>query len=270
MHTKKERGISVNSCDRFAKRKYEKFKFMFKFKFSRLQFPVILLLSVLFINKMYAGSGSGNLYFGKNISEAYKSIKELTPPPFEDSLSSSMLLPAPEPKLLPKRMSFMEKFLWGENGEVRKIGLLPELTPKERIHELHIRRTMLTAHQIGGFTTLALMLSAAYFGQRVIDGNRHMGDIHQILVTATMISYGVTGLLAILSPPPLIRRNEGGTVVIHKTLAWIHFAGMIITPILGSMIGGRRHFNINKAHFHQIAGYITTAVFTASVLVITF
>ncbi len=263
-----ERGFFNISCDNSAMIPLKgKIK---KHNYGSTLSMILIIISLSGIKYLYAHGSSNDLFYKKKISLAYSSVKELTPPPFEDSLSADLLLPTPKPKLLPKRISFMEKFLWGENGFVRNVGLVPALTPDERINELHIRRTMLTAHQIGGFTTLALMISAAYFGQRVIDGNRHMGDIHQTLVTATMISYSLTGLLAILSPPPLIRRDEGGTVVIHKTLAWIHLAGMIITPILGSMIGGRRHFNINKAHFHQVAGYITTAVFTASMLVITF
>jgi hypothetical protein len=175
-----------------------------------------------------------------------------------------------QPRLLPDNMSFMEKFLWGEGGLIRKIGLVAPLSPEEREYELSIRRTMLTTHQMLGFATLALMLTADYFGQQVIDGNRHLGDTHQSFVTATIVSYSLTGLLAILSPPPLIRRDEASTTTIHKTLAWIHVAGMILTPILGSMIGGRRHFNINKAHYHQIAGYITTAVFASAMIVVTF
>ena len=173
-------------------------------------------------------------------------------------------------KLLPDKMSFMEKLLWGEEGLTRNIGIVGPLSPEERENELTIRRTMLTAHQIGGFATLALMLSADYFGQRVIDGKRRSGDTHQTLVTATIISYSITGLLAILSPPPLIRRDEESTTTVHKILAWAHFVGMIATPILGSMIGGRRHFNINKAHFHQIAGYITTGLLASAMIVVTF
>jgi hypothetical protein len=180
------------------------------------------------------------------------------------------LMAETEPKLLPENISFMENFLWGENGLTRKVGIVGSLSPQEREYELKIRRTMLTAHQIGGFATLAMMLTADYFGQRVIDGNRRMGDIHQSLVAATIISYSLTGLLAILSPPPLIRREESSTTTLHKTLAWIHVAGMVLTPILGSMIGGRRHFNIDKAHYHQIAGYITTAVFASAMIVVTF
>jgi hypothetical protein len=177
----------------------------------------------------------------------------------------------PKPRLLPKRISFMENALWGENGVLRKTGIVSPLTIEERKYELQIRRTMLTSHQIGGFTTLGLMIAASYFGQKRLDGNRKDGDIHQTLVTATIISYSITGLLAILSPPPLIRRDDFSTITLHKTLAWIHFAGMIITPILGSMIRGRhRMLNMDKAHLHQVSGYITTSVLAASMIVVTF
>jgi|GEM_PF-690849 len=184
--------------------------------------------------------------------------------------SADSLFAQPKPQLLPDKISFMENFLWGENGFVRTIGIEPPLTPQVRENEIHIRRTMLIAHQIGGFTTLALMWAAAYFGQRVIDGKRSLGGFHQAFVGATIASYTATGLLAVLSPPPLIRTGEGGTTGIHKILAWVHLAGMIITPILGSSIRHKRVFNMDQAHFHQVAGYLTTAVFTASMLVITF
>ena len=175
-----------------------------------------------------------------------------------------------EPKLLPDRMSFGEKFFWGKSGLFRELGIVGPLSLSERKNELKIRRTMLTAHQIAGFTTLALMWTTAYFGQRVIDGNRRLGDTHQAFVTATILSYALTGLLAVLSPPPLIRRDEVGTVTIHKTLAWIHLTGMILTPIIGGMIRHRHSFNMKAARFHQVAGYLTTATFTAAVLVIVF
>ena len=186
--------------------------------------------------------------------------------------SADSLYSQPKQQLLPDKISFMEKFLWGEDGLVRKIGIEPPLTAPVREHEIKIRRSMLIAHQIGGFTTLALMLAAAYYGQRTIDanGNRSLGRTHSSLIGLTIASYTATGLLAVLSPPPLIRGHEGGTTGIHKTLAWIHLLGMIVTPILANNIGGRRFFNMDKAHIHQISGYITTAVFATSMLVITF
>ena len=186
------------------------------------------------------------------------------------SVQSDSVFQTHKLKLMPDNMSFAERGLWGEEGLFRKISLVAPLSREERKYELDIRRTMLTAHQIGGFATLGLMLTTAYFGQRVIDGRRDLGDVHQGFVAATIASYSLTGLLAVLSPPPLIRRDESSTTSLHKTLAWVHLAGMIITPILGSMIGEHRQFHMDKAHYHQIAGYLTTAAFAASLIVITF
>lgn len=188
----------------------------------------------------------------------------------ENFADADSIPPARKPKLLPDKISFAENLLWGENGIVRGIGLAGPLTPEQRKYELHVRRTMLTIHQIGGFVTLASMIAAAYVGQRVIDGRRDLGDTHQKLVAFTIGSYSLTGLMAILSPPPLIRRDEESTTTLHKILAWAHVTGMIVTPILGSMIGGRRHLDTEKAHVHQIAGYITTAIFASAMIVITF
>ena len=179
-----------------------------------------------------------------------------------------------KPKLLPDNMSFLERGLWGENGFVRTIGLESSLSPQVRKHELEIRRVMLTAHQIGGFTTLGLMLATCYYGQKIIDGGvdgrRNYESTKNALVAATMGTYSLTALLSVLSPPPLIRRDESSTITLHKTLAWVHVAGMIITPILGSLINTNRVFHMDKAHFHQVAGYLTTAAFATAMIVITF
>ena len=177
-----------------------------------------------------------------------------------------------KPRLLPKNISFGENLFWGKEGLFRKVGLVAPLSLPERKYELKIRRSMLTAHQVAGFTTLALMWTSAYFGQKVIDGNRRLGDTHQAFVSATILSYTLTGLLGILSPPPMIRRDQESTVTLHKTLAWIHLLGMIITPLLAPHFHhhGGGGLDMKQAHFHQIAGYITTAVFTSAVLVIVF
>jgi len=164
-----------------------------------------------------------------------------------------------KPKLLPDNMSFMEKGLWGEHGLFRGIGLAPELTRESRKNELQLRRTMLSIHQIGGFTSLGLMLATCYYGQRIIDGGvqgrRDFQSTKNTLVFATITSYSLTALLSILSPPPMIRRDEISTTSIHKTLAWFHVAGMIVTPILGRYINTNRVFHMDRAHFHQIAAY---------------
>ncbi len=205
-----------------------------------------------------------------NLALAGSSGSDFSVPADTNKNNLADLFQTEEPKLLPDNISFGEKLFWGKNGLFRKTGIVAPLSLPERKYELRLRRTMLTTHQIAGFTTLALMYTTAYFGQRVIDGDRKLGDVHQSLAMATIISYSITGLLGVLSPPPLIRRDEESTVTLHKTLAWIHLAGMILTPIIGSMIRNRHTFNMSKAHFHQVAGYFTTAVFTAAVLVIVF
>jgi hypothetical protein len=187
------------------------------------------------------------------------------------NLSSDSLPPAPKRRLLPTNMSFMERTLWDETGLFRNMGLASRLTPEVRRSELSLRRTMLTAHLIGGLVTLGSMMTAAYYGQKIIDGNntRSYRDHHQLFVTTTIISYSATGLLAVLSPPPMIRRDEFSTTTLHKTLAWVHFAGMVITPIIGASIN-RHATSSQRAHFHQASGYITTAALAASLIVITF
>jgi hypothetical protein len=67
----------------------------------------------------------------------------------------------------------------------------------------------------------------------------------------------------------MIRRNEMSTTTIHKTLAWVHFAGMVLTPIIGLSV--KRHGTISDvAHFHQASAYITTAALATSLIIITF
>jgi len=179
------------------------------------------------------------------------------------------ITPPVKRKLLPDNMSFMEKGLWGERGIFRSLGIASELTPEVRKSELGLRRTMLTIHQIGGFVTLASIITAAYFGQKVIDGESGYRRNHQYAVATTITLYSVTGLLAALSPPPLIRRGEVSTITVHKTLAWVHFLGMVTTPILGKMIGRSGDY-YHQAHIHQISAYITTAALAASMIIVTF
>jgi hypothetical protein len=188
----------------------------------------------------------------------------------EEEVEADSLVHESHRRLLPPNMSIMEKWLWGENGLMRETGIVGPLSPQERKSELNLRRTMLTTHQIGGFVTLVFMWSAAYFGQKIVDGHPEYRRNHQYAVTGTIITYSATGLLAVLSPPPLIRRDEVSTTTIHKTLAWVHAAGMILTPILGGMVMHRRSTNLQIEHFHQFSGYITTAVFTASMITVTF
>ena len=188
-----------------------------------------------------------------------------------DSVSTDSARMAATNRLMPANISWMEKGLWGENGLIRKVGIASPLTPETRKSELALRRTMLTAHQIGGFITLGLMGFTVYYGQRTMNEGdpRNLRNIHANFVTASIISYSATGLLAILSPPPLIRRDEVSTTTIHKMLAWIHFAGMVVTPIIGASLHRSMSYD-RLVRFHQVSAYITTTALAASLIVVTF
>lgn len=237
--------------------------------FFRIFLIIFLSAPILFSQEL-----SSNLGLRNQTLQIPDSLTSFEPAPLSNSMVTDTTVQVIKPKLLPDKMSLMEKGLWGEHGILRGIGLAPELTRESRIQELQLRRTMLSIHQIGGFASLGLMLATCYYGQRIIDGGvegrRNFESTKKALVTATIATYSLTALLSILSPPPLIRRDEFSTTTLHKTLAWFHVAGMIITPILGSLINTHRAFHTDKAHYHQIAGYITTAIFASAMITVTF
>jgi hypothetical protein len=167
--------------------------------------------------------------------------------------------------LLPNRMGPMESFMWSEKGLMRKTFDMP-LTREQREKELGFRRTMLGLHQIGGFVTLAALIGTVALGQMTYNGNESMGDLHGAMAVTAITSYFTTATLAIFTPPPAIRRGEWSTVSTHKLLATVHFTGMMLTPLLGSMIEDNRDVRT----LHLVSGYTTTATFAAALLVVTF
>lgn len=201
--------------------------------------------------------------FASSMELEYELTHSLPSPP-QDSLK-----PIHRHPLLPSNISILESTVWGEDGLLRSTGIAPPLTPDERRAELQLRRTMLSIHQIGGFVTLGLMASTVYYGQLVYNGDRQYLRTHKTLVAATILSYTTTGLLALLSPPPYIRRDEVSTITVHKWFAWLHITGMIVTPIVGGML--RHSMNYNQlAKLHLISGYVTLGALTGAMVSVTF
>ena len=190
-----------------------------------------------------------------------------------DSLPVSVVR---RPRLLPENLGFFERNLWTEHGLFRSLGIASPLTPESRRSELKLRRTMLVAHEVSGFVTLGLMVTTVYYGQKVLNeyytsNYRPLLSKHTQFVDATIATYSITALLSLLSPPPVIRRDEISTVSIHRALAWVHVTGMILTPIIAAIAKkGRGATDMSVLRIHQISGYITTAAFAASMIVVTF
>ena len=67
------------------------------------------------------------------------------------------LIEVEKPVLLPERMIFTQRMLWGEKGLFRKTGI-SNLSIESREKELIVREKMLKAHQIIGYITFAGMI----------------------------------------------------------------------------------------------------------------
>ena len=110
-------------------------------------------------------------------------------------------------ELLPKRMIFTQRILWGEKGLMRKIKWSP-LNIEQREKELRIRRKMLKAHQAIGFVTLAGFIAQGIIGVQLYNGNYSNYKFHKTVGHLTSISYFTGAGLSLFSPPPLVKRYK--------------------------------------------------------------
>jgi hypothetical protein len=116
------------------------------------------------------------------------------------------------------------------------------------------RSHMLKMHQRYGLITLAPLI--ATIATSNLAAGHHptaMGrDIHGALGAVTGDLYFMTAYYA-LRAPTIPGTTTRGPIRLHKTLAWIHGPGMILTPILGAMAfaqenKGERVHGIAKIH----------------------
>lgn len=165
------------------------------------------------------------------------------------------------PPLLPERMMVTQKFLWGEKGILRKSGIAP-LNMEQRQKELKLRRTMLTAHQILGYTTLAAMIAQGIIGGKLYNGDYELYDLHKDMATVVNVGYFTTAGLSLFAPPPLINKKVKGfsSIKAHKTLATIHFSAMVATNI----------YKDKDRDIHKAAAYTAFGSYAMAVLVFKF
>jgi len=135
------------------------------------------------------------------------------------------------------------------------------------------RAHMLKMHQRFGLITLAPMVATiAVSGLASGKHSTATGrDIHGGLGAVTADLYFMTAYYAIRAPtvPGTATR---GQIRLHKTLAWIHGPGMILTPILGAMAysqenNGEKVHGIAKAH--AAVATVTYAAFGLAVASVT-
>lgn len=116
------------------------------------------------------------------------------------------------------------------------------------------RSHMLKIHQRMGLITAGPLLATIIVGAGA--GGRQPSsstrDLHAALGATTAGLYFTTAYFAIFAPK-IPGTETRGPIKLHKALAWVHGAGMILTPILGEMAfqqksRGEKVHGIAQAH----------------------
>ena len=169
--------------------------------------------------------------------------------------------------IAPKKMLFTQQLVWGTNGLLKnRYGSTQDLVERRKI-DLRIRRKMLQIHQIGGFVTLGGMLAQGIVGSQLYNGSYKLKQTHEALGAAVNLTYGLTAINALFTPPSTFKRDKKLTSIrLHKWLAIAHMSGMIATNILGTQIEN----NPSLKPYHRAAAYTSFVSLAAAMVVIKF
>ena len=180
----------------------------------------------------------------------------------EDLFNSLRQETVKDESLIPKRMIFTQRALWGNKGLLRKFGIF-SLNVEQREKELKLRRSMLKIHQIIGYLTLAGMVTQGFLGGKLYNNwERGLYNTHKTVGNLTSISYFTGAGLSLFAPPPLINKKSKGlsSIKAHKYLASVHLSAMLATNI----------FKKRNQQIHKISAYTAVGSFAAAVLVFKF
>lgn len=211
---------------------------------------------------LIASSGRGTASGQSTASEqSATSVQSTLSDPVMQSVPSGQV--SEELSLLPRHMMLTQRILWGEKGLMRNFKTF-ELSEAGRDREMEIRSKMLFAHEYLGYATLAAMAGECVVGIMLYNG-KNVSDLHEGLAGFTNTCYFSTAALALFTPPRMKDRPAGwSSAKLHKTLAVMHFAGMIATNILGGM----SEHNHTMAKYHRAAAIATFASYFAATVVI--
>ena len=180
---------------------------------------------------------------------------------FEDLINTE------KPSLLPEKMIFSQRILWGEKGLLRKTGIV-KLSLENREKELVIRERMLKAHQIIGYITFAGMIYQGILGGKLYNGDYSVYDTHKKLGNIVTASYFTGAALSLFSPPPLVNRKKEGlnNIRLHKILANVHVPAMVITNIYAD----KQYEKKSYKEIHKVSAYTAVASYTLAMVTIIF
>ncbi len=179
-----------------------------------------------------------------------------------DELMGDLESEAKPAELLPDRMLFSQRILWGENGLYRKVGFAPkDLTAESRDKELRARKIMFNVHQTTGLLAAGGMIAQAIIGPKLYKGDFGIRNLHEGVALGTNIAYGTTALLALTSPPPMVNRKKFDNIKLHKILSIVHFSGMVTTNILAHKADNGQ---VDK-RWHRAAAITTFGAYAAAI-----
>jgi len=169
--------------------------------------------------------------------------------------------------IAPKKMLFTQQLVWGTNGIFKnRYGSIEDPIERRKI-DLRIRRKMLQIHQIGGFVTLGGMVAQGIVGSQLYNGSYKLKQTHEALGAAINLTYGLTAINALFTPPSTFKRDKKLTSIrLHKWLAIAHMSGMLATNILASQIQN----NPSLKPYHRAAAYTSFVSLAAAMVVIKF
>jgi len=177
------------------------------------------------------------------------------------------LINTEKPSLLPEKMIFSQKLLWGEKGLFRKTGIV-KLSLENREKELIVREKMLKAHQIIGYITFAGMIYQGILGGKLYNGDYSVYNTHKKLGKIVTTSYFTGAALSLFSPPPLVSRKREGlnNIRLHKILANVHVPAMIVTNIYAD----KQYEKPSYKEIHKVSAYTAVASYTLAMVTIIF
>jgi len=132
------------------------------------------------------------------------------------------------------------------------------------------RSHMLKLHQQFGLITMiplaATVILGSFAGGKATSSTDRV--VHASLGGVTVVLYGTTAYYALFAPK-VSDAPTRGNIRLHKALAWVHGAGMILTPILGEMAyqqksQGEKVHGIASAH--GVVGITTLIAYGAAIL----
>ncbi|GAB3949357.1 hypothetical protein GCM10028805_25390 [Spirosoma harenae] len=223
-----------------------------------------------FISLLCFGLGSLRAQDSTGVRKDTTSAPKPKPDASADELLAGLADSTDKQELLPHKMLFTQRAFWGPKGLLRSMNVAP-LTPEGRAKELKVRRTMLVAHQIGGFVTLAGFIAQGLLGAKLYNakGQEYVDTKkwHERSATFINITYGTTLALSLTTPPPIVGARKGfSSIKLHKYLAILHLSGMVATNVLAHMI----EKNPDLKPYHRAAAYTTFGAYAVSVVSLTF